>query len=94
MPLLPYDYLHLVNCPQVVIISDILCMRYPRILGQNLRSHPVENPPINGPPCIPAATASSCEAAAPLSAEEINAAAKQSPAPDTHTTLESMGSTG
>ena len=25
MPLLPYDYLHLVNCPEVVIISDILC---------------------------------------------------------------------
>ena len=26
MPLLPYDYLHLVNCPKVVTISDILCM--------------------------------------------------------------------
>ena len=25
MPLLPYDYLHLVNCPEVVTISDILC---------------------------------------------------------------------
>ena len=25
MPLLPYDYLHLVNCTVVVIISDILC---------------------------------------------------------------------
>ena len=24
MPLLPYDYLHLVNCPEVVTISDIL----------------------------------------------------------------------
>ena len=36
------------------------------------------------PTWIPAATASSCEAA--LSAEEMKAAAKQSPAPDTHTT--------
>ena len=27
MPLLPYDYLHLVNCPKVVIISDILCSK-------------------------------------------------------------------
>ena len=27
MPLLPYDYLHLVNCPEVVIISDILCSK-------------------------------------------------------------------
>ena len=25
MPLLPYDYLHLVNCSEVVTISDILC---------------------------------------------------------------------
>ena len=38
----------------------------------------------NYPTWIPAATASSCEAA--LSAEEMKAAAKQSPAPDTHTT--------
>ena len=29
MPLLPYDYLHLVNCPEVVIISDILCTENP-----------------------------------------------------------------
>ena len=28
MPLLPYDYLHLVNCPEVVIISDILCYTF------------------------------------------------------------------
>ena len=27
MPLLPYDYLHLVNCPEVVTISDILCIK-------------------------------------------------------------------
>ena len=27
MPLLTYDYLHLVNCPEVVTISDILCKR-------------------------------------------------------------------
>ena len=40
--------------------------------------------PISHPTWIPAATASSCEAA--LSAEEMKAAAKQSPAPDTHTT--------
>ena len=25
MPLLPYDYLHLVNCPEVVTISDNYC---------------------------------------------------------------------
>ena len=28
MPLLPYDYLHLVNCPEVVTISDDYCKRY------------------------------------------------------------------
>ena len=33
MPLLPYDYLHLVNCPEVVIISDILCIMVLRIAG-------------------------------------------------------------
>ena len=27
MPLLPHDYLHLVNCHEVVIISDILCTK-------------------------------------------------------------------
>ena len=26
MPLLPYDYLHLVNCPEVVTISDNYCI--------------------------------------------------------------------
>ena len=28
MPLLPYDYLHLVNCPEVVTISDIFCIAH------------------------------------------------------------------
>ena len=30
MPLLPYDYLHLVNCPEVVTISDNYCNRLPK----------------------------------------------------------------
>ena len=40
MPLLPYDYLHLVNCPDVVIISDILCTIIKRIgLTEDLFSY-------------------------------------------------------
>ena len=47
MPLLPYDYLHLVNCPEVVTISDNYCTYLlPRIEGtliQHSRTHSSEN---------------------------------------------------
>ena len=32
MPLLPYDYLHLVNCPEVVTISDIYMVGFLKVL--------------------------------------------------------------
>ena len=37
MPLLPYDYLHLVNCPEVVTISDILCSNDMNLSSQLLQ---------------------------------------------------------
>ena len=46
MPLLPYDYLHLVNYPEVVIISDILCIQllWTQFLLYNNDSNFFQNP--------------------------------------------------
>ena len=46
MPLLPYEYLHLVNCPEVVTISDNYCicnnMSLSLRFSQNVNNVPLE----------------------------------------------------
>ena len=39
MPILPYDYLHLVNCPEVVTISDNYCIQTGEITPHNRAFH-------------------------------------------------------
>ena len=47
MSLLPYDYLHLVNCPEVVTISDDYCIYITQPLVRILRTDEksIETPP-------------------------------------------------
>ena len=50
MPLLPYDYLQLMNCPEVVTISDILCSDSSYVPGASLQYLAFKSRVLNLPP--------------------------------------------